>query len=90
MGLLLFPYFPELWHICSHSPSLNPKTRQLYFHAFELFTVLASADGNEVFAGTPGALEITTKPQNTANKKLFFTQTVSHCFLFISPFCPGV
>lgn len=35
------------------------QTHRLYFHAFELFTVLASADGNEVFAGTLGALEIT-------------------------------
>lgn len=56
-------------------------SNRLYFHACELFCILAWADRN-VFAGILGAVEV-MKSQNGANKKLFFSEMVSPFFLFI-------
>lgn len=72
MELLLY-LFPILNNGTVQIAIIKSKPIGCIFTPFELFTVLASADGNEVFASTLGALEI-TKSQNTANKTLFFSE----------------
>lgn len=64
---------------------IGSKMSWLYFHTFELFTVLASDDGTEVFAGSLEAPGI-AKSQIAARREDFFLWTGTTVLLISSAF----